>query len=111
MGLAKALSAKITVLMVLTPFPVFTSDAQAVEDTEPEYMQRMEASRTKLLATIGNAAKAAGVPCETVKVSHEHRYEAIIDMAKTKECDLIAMAAGKRDGEGTNAFEDSGAGV
>jgi nucleotide-binding universal stress UspA family protein len=86
------------VLTVLTPFPVFTADAQAVEDTAPEYMQRMEASRTKLLATIANAAKATGVPCETVKVSHEHPYEAIIDAAKTKGCDLIAMASHGRRG-------------
>jgi nucleotide-binding universal stress UspA family protein len=98
MGLAKALGAKITVLTVLTPFPVFTADAQAVEDTEPEYMKRMEESRAKLLATIANAAKAAGVPCETVKVSHEHPYEAIIDTAKTKGCDLIAMASHGRRG-------------
>jgi nucleotide-binding universal stress UspA family protein len=75
-----------------------TADAQAVEDTEPEYMKRMEESRTKLLATIANAAKAAGAPCETVKVSHEHPYEAIIDTAKTKGCDLIAMASHGRRG-------------
>lgn len=87
-----------TVLTVLMPFPVFTADAQAVEDTEPEYMKRMEESRTKLLATIANAAKAPGMPCEAVKVSHEHPYEAIIDTAKTKGCDLIAMASHGRRG-------------
>ena len=61
-------------------------------------MKRMEESRTKLLATIVNAAKAAGVPYETVEVSHEHPYEAIIDTAKTKGCDLIAMASHGRRG-------------
>lgn len=82
----------------MTPFPVFTADAQAVEDTAPEYMKRMEESRTKLLATIANGAKVAGVPCDTVKVSHEHPYEAIIDTTKTKGCDLIAMASHGRRG-------------
>jgi len=38
------------------------------------------------------------VPCETVKVNHEHPYEAIIDTAKTTGCDLIAMASHGRRG-------------
>ena len=88
MNFAKAIGAKITVLTVLTPFPVFTADSQAVEDTEPEYKARMTESRTKLLAAISDATKAAGVRCETVRVYHEHPYEAIIETANSKGCDL-----------------------
>src|ERR1700740_2756869 len=61
-------------------------------------MKRMEESRTKLLATIANAAKAAGGPYETGEGGHEHPHEAIMYTAKTKGCDLIAMASHGRRG-------------
>lgn len=60
MKFAKAIGPKITVLTVLTPFPVFTADAQAAEDAEPEYKTWITESRTKLLAAISDATKAAG---------------------------------------------------
>jgi nucleotide-binding universal stress UspA family protein len=44
------------------------------------------------------AAQAAGVACETVQVEHEHPYQAIIDTAKSKNCDLIVMASHGRHG-------------
>ena len=44
------------------------------------------------------AAQAAGVPCETVHVEHEHPYQAIIDTAGAKGCDLIVMASHGRRG-------------
>ena len=43
-------------------------------------------------------AKAAGVVCDTLHVEHEHPYEAIIDTAAAKGCDLIAMASHGRRG-------------
>ena len=43
-------------------------------------------------------AKAAGVPCETVQVAYDHPYQAIIDAAAAKGCDLIAMASHGRRG-------------
>lgn len=71
MGLAKAIGAKITVLTVLTPFPVFTANAEAVEDTEPEYTQRMLESRTKLLATNRQCGKSGR--CSLRNVAGESR--------------------------------------
>ncbi|MBV8121925.1 MAG: universal stress protein, partial [Alphaproteobacteria bacterium] len=44
------------------------------------------------------AAKRAGVACDTVHVQHEHVYQAIIDAAASKGCDLIAMASHGRRG-------------
>ena len=52
----------------------------------------------KRLARVQEAAAAAGVACEVVHVEHEHPYEAIIDVAKTKGCDLIVMASHGRRG-------------
>ena len=44
------------------------------------------------------AAQAAGVACETVQVEHEHPYEAIINTAASRGCDLIVMASHGRHG-------------
>jgi hypothetical protein len=44
------------------------------------------------------AAKAAGVACEAIQVEGEHPYQAIIDTAASKWCDLIVMASHGRRG-------------
>ena len=38
------------------------------------------------------------MPCDVVQVEHEHPYEAIIDTAKKKGCDVIVMASHGRRG-------------
>ena len=45
-----------------------------------------------------DAAKAAGVPCETVQLEHDQPYKAIIMTAKEKGCDVIVMASHGRSG-------------
>ena len=52
----------------------------------------------KTLGAVAQAAQVAGVPCETVHVEHEHPYQAIIDIAASKGCDLIVMASHGRHG-------------
>jgi nucleotide-binding universal stress UspA family protein len=47
---------------------------------------------------VEDAAKATGVPCETVQLEHDHPYKAIIATAKNKSCDLIVMASHGRSG-------------
>jgi nucleotide-binding universal stress UspA family protein len=44
------------------------------------------------------AADEAGVPCDTAYVTTEHPYEAIIQAAEDKGCDLIMMASHGRRG-------------
>lgn len=97
-SLAKALGAKITALTVSLPFHVFTFDTGMVEDTSADYKKRVQEVTAKTLAAVANTAKAAGVQCETVHVQHEHPYQAVIDTAKTKGCDLIVMASHGRRG-------------
>jgi nucleotide-binding universal stress UspA family protein len=38
------------------------------------------------------------VACDTVQMEHEHPYQAIIDTARSKGCDLIMMASHGRRG-------------
>ena len=44
------------------------------------------------------AAQAAGVPCECVAVTSDRPYEAIVDTARVRGCDLIFMASHGRRG-------------
>jgi nucleotide-binding universal stress UspA family protein len=97
-SLSKAIGAKITVLTGTTPFHIFTSDPQSIEDTWPEYNERMAKHAATVLQAAANIAKASGVACDAVQVEHEHPYQAIIDTAISRGCDLIDMASHGRHG-------------
>jgi nucleotide-binding universal stress UspA family protein len=51
-----------------------------------------------VLDRAANAAKEAGVPCETIQVENGQPYQAIIAAAKDKGCDLIVMSSHGRSG-------------
>ena len=97
-ALAKRIGARITGLTVVPPFHMFTIDTQMLEDTQPQYKRRTQMHAEKTLSSMAEAAQAAGVACETVHVEHEHPYQAIIDIAVSKGCDLIVMASHGRHG-------------
>ena len=97
-ALAKRIGASITVLTVLAPFHVLTTDTQMLEDTSTSYQARIQEHAEKTLGAVARAVQAEGVPCEMVQVEHEHPYQAIIDTAESKGCDLIVMASHGRHG-------------
>src|SRR5215472_14827929 len=82
--LAKAVGATIT---ALTVEPDFMSDRMA------EIAKQASAQAASALKEIGNEAKAAGVPCETVIVTNRSAHEAILATAIEKGCDIIVMAS------------------
>jgi nucleotide-binding universal stress UspA family protein len=94
--LAKRIGAKVIVLTVLPPFHTITTDTQMIEDTPAQYKARVQKHAEKILGAV--AAQAAGVACETIQVEHEHPYQAIINTAASKGCDLIIMASHGRRG-------------
>ena len=96
-ALAKQISAKVTALTVVPPFHTLTTDARMIEDTPAQYKARMHKQAEKTLAAV-SCAKSEGVACETIQVEHEHPYQAIIDTATSKACDLIVMASHGRHG-------------
>jgi nucleotide-binding universal stress UspA family protein len=96
--LARQIGARVTALTVLPPFHVLTVDPQMIEDTPARYKERMQAHGDTTLAAVAQAAEAAGVVCEVLRVEHEHPYQAIIDTATAKGCDLIVMASHGRRG-------------
>ena len=97
-ALAQQIGAKATAVTVLPPFHVVTTDMAMLEDTPAQYKVRMQKHAEKTLGAIAQAARAAGVACDTVHVEHEQPYQAVIDNAKAKGCDLIVMASHGRHG-------------
>ena len=97
-ALAKEVNAKLTILTVTVPFHIFSLDPWVLEDTRPQYNERMRVHAAKILTSVMDAAKMAGVPCQTAHIEHEHPYRAIIDTAASTGCDLILMASHGRRG-------------
>ena len=96
--LAKTVNAKVTGFHVMPEFHVFTYKTEMLEDTKREFAKDSNAYAAQYLSVIETAAKAAGVPCEVVSAVNDHPYEAIIKVAKQRECDLIVMASHGRKG-------------
>ncbi len=95
---AKEIGAKITAVTVTEPFHVLSLAPSELEYTPIEYKKHAEAQAEKVLSTVSAAAQSAGVICETLHIEHEHIYQAIIDAAGARRCDLIVMASHGRRG-------------
>jgi nucleotide-binding universal stress UspA family protein len=95
---ARDAGAKVTVLTVVEPFHLLSTDPDQLAETEATYRQRTASQAAKLLAAAEHSAKILGVPCHVLQVEDEHPYSAIIDTAAAHNCDLIAMASHGRRG-------------
>ncbi len=89
--LAKRIGAKVTMLTVLPP-EMITEDTEMIEIRKARKQKHAE----EILGAV--AMQAEGVACETIHVEHEYPYQAIIDTADSKGCDLIVMASHGRRG-------------
>jgi nucleotide-binding universal stress UspA family protein len=97
-ALAKSINAEVTAVTVTAPFHVFAIEPDMVTDTPEQYEKRAADLAAKHLNVAEEAAKTAGISCDTMRVEHEHPYRAIIDAAAQKICDLIVMASHGRRG-------------
>jgi nucleotide-binding universal stress UspA family protein len=93
-ALAKAVGARVTAVTVTEPFYVSAFEPGVVD----QYKKHVAALATKHLDAAKNAAGASNVPCEIVRLEHEHPYQAIIDTAQARGCDAIVMASHGRKG-------------
>jgi len=66
--------------------------------SQEEFEANARKAAQKLLASVEKAAEAAGVPYESYFLSSLAPWEAIVDAAKKKRCDLIFMASHGRTG-------------
>jgi nucleotide-binding universal stress UspA family protein len=89
--LAKSVGAKATAITVTPPHQSVVA-AGAVTNEAKEHQERMELLAAQYLSIARDAAAAAGIACELVHREHYRPYQAIVDVALEKHCDLIIMA-------------------
>ena len=83
LALAKSVGARVSAINVVEPLFAVTGDFASVLDH------------------VANAAKEAGVSCETIQVENRQPHQAIIATAEDKGCDLIVMSWHGRSGLST----------
>lgn len=95
---AKEVGAQVVGLTVRPEFHTFTYKTDMIEDTEHQFNASTERQAEQYLTFISNAARSAGVPCTVAQVVSDDPYEAILQTAKERKCDLIIMASHGRRG-------------
>ena len=97
LDLAKSSSGQLFTISVKEPFPYSAiSEMQPVPPQEfYDAQERIAAARVK---EVVDAAQAAGVSCKGHTVEALHPWEAILDHAKSQQCDLVVMASHGRRG-------------
>lgn len=101
LALAKALGAKVTIITVTEPLPVYTGGMGAGWDPGAalaDYGDQQEAAAKSVLSAAKQAAEATGVAAETLHVGPARPAETIVEAAKSRACDLIVMASHGRRG-------------
>lgn len=97
--LARLCGARVTGIHVVPDYNVLlayeasfdTGTQKAIEDEARE-------RAATFLAFVQRTAEAAGVPCETMVATNDHPYDAIVDAANERKCDLIVMTSRCRKG-------------
>jgi nucleotide-binding universal stress UspA family protein len=101
LSLARSVGAKVTAIIVEEPFNWLSVSETQVQRALGELAKRTEQLKkhaASVLNRVANAAKQAGVPCDTIQVENAQPYQAIIATARDKGCDLIVMASHGRSG-------------
>jgi nucleotide-binding universal stress UspA family protein len=97
--LAKSIGAKVTIVTVTERFPISASPHWIPGPAEiAAFEARQKEVAMKDLADVKAAADRLGVDAETVHVPEAQPAEAIIAIAKKRECNLIVMASHGRRG-------------
>lgn len=95
---AKELGADVVGLTVLPEFHTFTYKTDMLEDTREEFTAATEKQAATYLGFVSDAARSAGVPCTTLHAVSDDPYDAILQAARDRKCDLIIMASHGRRG-------------
>ena len=95
---SKSIGARVTAFYAMPEFHIFTYKTEMLEDTKEQFARDSKAHAAKYLGVIEEAANEAGVACDTVLATSDEPYEAIIQTARDRGCDLIMMASHGRRG-------------
>jgi nucleotide-binding universal stress UspA family protein len=93
LALAKTLGAKVTALVVSAPPPPLVVDLESMAGAVAQYKVLVTSQTAKYLESVRREAENAGVECTALRVEHDKPYEAIVDTANAKGCDLVVMAS------------------
>ena len=97
--LAKLHQSRITGIHVIPDYHLLIAYEGAFDPiTEERIEQEAKARADSYLAFVSKRAADAGVPCETVRETGEHPYDAILKTAESRQCDLIVMTSHGRRG-------------
>ena len=100
-ALAKALGSRVTLITVISPYHLNVSSPMTtsfVHEVERRHEEESRKEAEKLQLGLAAQAKAAGIQCDSLVVTGDNPYEAIIANAETGKCDLIVMASHGRKG-------------
>jgi nucleotide-binding universal stress UspA family protein len=94
LSLAKSLGARVTIITVTERFPIYPEAGIAGTwvpgpDEFAQYEAVQKELAQKVLAAVEAAAKTLGVPADTLHVPEAHPAEAIVELAKARDCSLI----------------------
>jgi nucleotide-binding universal stress UspA family protein len=96
-SLARALGAQLFTISVKEPFPY-----SAISEMQPTPPQEFYDAQERIAATrvraVMDQAQAEGLSCEAHTVEALHPWEAIVEHAAQRSCDLIVMASHGRSG-------------
>jgi nucleotide-binding universal stress UspA family protein len=95
---ARELGAEVVGFTATPNFHMISGDPEMIADTPAQHATVCKARAEHLLARVAEAARSAGVPCRLEHVVSDHPWEAIVDAARTHNCDLIVMASHGRRG-------------
>ena len=98
-ALAAALGARVTAVTAV--IPLYTTDPKPVADIpgSADFVREyLHGQANDILAAAENIAADQGMTCDAVCVNHDHPFQAIIETADARGCDLIVMASHGRRG-------------
>lgn len=95
---ARDAGARLTVLHVTAPFHILSTHPEVLADTPDNYAAHSLARARDRLEAVAAEARAQKVVYETLTMEHEHPHMAIIEAARQRQCDLVAMASHGRSG-------------
>lgn len=95
--MAKASGGQVFAIAVREPFP-FGALTQMRPVSPRQFYDAQAQMAAEHLRIVADLAAAAGVPCESHDVESLHPWEAILELAREKQCDVITMASHGRKG-------------
>jgi nucleotide-binding universal stress UspA family protein len=98
LAFAKDIGARVTILTVVEPFHVFSTDAIQLEATREQYENYSRKVAEDILDAAHAKARQRGVDCSGVQAISDEPAMVIVDTAEQSGCDLIAMASRGREG-------------